>query len=295
MAHKPRRDRRRPSQIAGSDEAIAVGPEPLGSDLPIGLDMETAAIGEVTPEMMDEAGHKAAEAVTAMVEQAAFHATHADAEDQDESVTHPMVEAAMAEPVGSESHTSPAEPGRSAFPDVEPSPIVNDAVGTRADSAETTPHAALPSMDAIETLAPADELASAEEEAEPAAETTAAEEALVTFQDDMTPPAGLPALAAEALERTDETLRGSLPPDDPIGLINAQVIEMLASNVAATGQFLTALMGATSVTEVVAVNTHHFRRQMDLLTTQGRQLTTLARTIAFDAMKPFSASTRDHV
>ena len=89
--------------------------------------------------------------------------------------------------------------------------------------------------------------------------------------------------------------RNLASPGDAIGLLNSQVIEMLAMNMAATGQFLSALMGATSVTEVMAVNTHHLRRQMELMTTQGRQLTTLARTIALDAMRPFGPSSTDHI
>ena len=52
MAHKPRRERRRNTKIAGSEGALAVNSEPSGSDLPLAMD--TAAIGEVTSAMMDE-------------------------------------------------------------------------------------------------------------------------------------------------------------------------------------------------------------------------------------------------
>ncbi len=91
-----------------------------------------------------------------------------------------------------------------------------------------------------------------------AAEATAAGAALAAPMG-MTPLARVPTSPTEALERIGETLRRSLPsPGETIGVFGAQVVEMLAANMAATGQFLTALMGATSVTELVAVNTTTF-------------------------------------
>ena len=116
MAHKPRRDRRR-TQIAGSDGAIAVGAEPSESDFPIAIDMETAAIGKVTSAMMDEAAHKAVEAVSAERHQAAVHSASVSAEDLDEPVPPPPHEATIVEPIPSEDQAAP-EHEPSAFPDI---------------------------------------------------------------------------------------------------------------------------------------------------------------------------------
>ncbi len=290
MAQKPRRDRRRISQVAASD--LDVGSEPFESKLPVGSGMDTAAIGEVTPAMMDEAAHKAAEAVDAAAHHVVIQEEHGDGEHGDEPVPQPMTEAATVTPIRSESDVSAAEPGPSeslaaAVPPVE---IASTGVRRHGESVEEAPALTLPPLEAIEPSAPVDETAGLV-----TVEANAAGEALAGVADEMAPPADLPASPTETLERTGETLRRSLPlPGETIGAYGAQVVGMLAANMAANGQFLTALMGATSVTEVVAVNTHHFRRQMELLTTQGRQLTTLARTITLDAMKPFSPSSTDH-
>lgn len=285
MAQKPRRERRRISQVVASD--VDVGSEPFESE----SGMETAAIGEVTPAMMDEVAHRAAEAVEAAAHHVVLQAGHDDGQGGDVPVSQPMAEAATVTPIRSESDVSAAEPGplESLAVPVPPVEIASMGVSPHGESVEAAPALPLPPPEAIEPSAFVGEAADSV-----AVEATAGE-ALAAFADDMTPPAGLPVSATDALERTGEALRRSLPlPGETIGAYGAQVVEMLAANMAATGQFLTALMGATSVTEVVAVNTHHLRRQMELLTTQGRQLTTLARTITFDAMKPFSPSSTEH-
>ena len=291
MAQKPRRDRRRISQIAAPD--ADVGSEPFESDLPAVSGMETAAIGEVTPAMMEGAAHRAAEAVEALAHHVVIQAGQDDEEHPVEPVPDPTEEPPIAPPMRSASHGSCAEPDPSAAiaATVPPVEIEGLSMTSHDEAVEASPALPLPPLEPIEPSAPADEAA-----ASTAAEATAGGRALTAFADDMTPPAGLPAPATEALERTGEAVRRSLPlPGETIGVYGAQVVEMLAANMAATGQFLTALMSATSVTEVVAVNTHHIRRQMELLTTQGRQLTTLARTITLDAMKPFNPSATDHV
>ena len=288
MAQKPRRDRRRISQVAASD--LDGGPEPFESDLPVGSSMETAAIGEVTPAMMDEAAHRAAEAVDAAAHHVVIRTGHDDGQVGDVPVSQPMAEAATVPPIRSESDASAAEPGPLQFlaAAVPPVEIASTGVSPQGGSAEEAPALTLPPLEAIEPSPLVGEAAGSV-----TVEAIAAGEALAAFADDTTPPAVRPAIAR--LERTGEAPGRGLPlPGETIGAYGAQMVEMLAANVAATGQFLTALMGATSVTEVVAVNTHHLRRQMELLTTQGRQLTTLARTMTRDVMKPFSPSSTEH-
>ena len=290
MAQKPRRDRRRIAQIAASDGDV--GSEPFESDLPTVSGMETAAIGEVTPAMMDEVAHKAAEAVEAVAHHVVIQAGHDDGEHPVEPLPHLIAESLILPPIGSESHRSSAEPDPSVAIEaaIPPMEVEGLSVPSHDEAVEAAPALTLP-PEAIAPSALVDEAV-----ASIAAEATAAGGALAAIADDVTPPAALPASPTEALERTGEAVRRSLPmPGETIGAYGAQVVEMLAANMAATSQFLTALMNATSVTEVVAVNTHHIRRQMELLTTQGRQLTTLARTISLDAMKPFSPSATDHL
>ncbi len=279
MAHKPRRDRRRTTQIAGSAATVAVNSETFEPDRPIAIDMETAPIGEVTTEMMDEAAHKAAEAVATT----AF-TLHGVGDE-------PAPKASV-EPLRSNSRVFLAEPGPLTSPVIGYSPIGIEALATPLQGDVVTGHdMALSSTDAMGPLAAALEDSSTSN----VAGTIAAEEAHVVFQGTTIPLPDLPKPPNE-IGRFDKTPQPSLPSlGGSIGLINAQVIEMLASNMAETGQFLTALMSATSVTEVVAVNSHHLRRQMELITTQGRQMTTLARTIALDAMKPFGPSSTYYV
>ena len=288
MAQKPRRERRRISQVGASD--VDVGSEPFGSDVPVESGMETAVIGEVTPAMMDEAAHRAAEAVEAAAHHVVIQAGHGDEGHGGEPVPHPAVEAATVTPIRSESHSPAAEPDPSDSLAVAVPPVESASMeaSTHGEAVDETPAPKLPPVQAFEPPSPADGAA-----ALVTVEATAAVgDALAVIADDMARPVDLPASATEALlERTGETLRRSLPlPSETIGAYGAQVVEMLAANMASTGQFLAALMGATSVTEVVAVNTHHIRRQVELLTAQGRQLTTLARTITLDAMKPFGPS-----
>jgi hypothetical protein len=71
---------------------------------------------------------------------------------------------------------------------------------------------------------------------------------------------------------------------------NAKLLEAIQANMAATGDFCTALMSAKSVPEVVVLNVDHVRRQMDVMTTQGRELASLAQKLASGAMQPLKAT-----
>ncbi len=71
---------------------------------------------------------------------------------------------------------------------------------------------------------------------------------------------------------------------------NVRVLQAFQANLAATSDLCTALMSAKSVPEVVVLNVDHVRRQMDVMTTQGRELANLAQKLASDALQPLKAS-----
>ena len=289
MAQKPRRDRRRTSQVAASDGDVDRGLERFASDLPIGSGMETATIGEVTPAMMDDVAHRVAEAVDAAAHHVVVQTGNDEAEHQVDPLPYPSLEAANVLASESEFRVSPElDPDTSLAAESPTIGIESPAGSSHSDAVEATP-APIPRLEPIEPSAAVEGAA-----VQIAAEATSAGATLAT-PTNMTPLARVPTSSNGALEGSGETLRRSLPSSgETIGVFGAQVVEMLAANMAATGQFLTALMEVTSVTELVAVNTHHLRRQMEMLTTQGRQWTTLSRTMALDVLKLFGTSSSDH-
>lgn len=319
MAHKPRRDRRRTSLIADADETPVVSSEPFESDRPIGTEMKTAAISAVTSEMMDDAAHKAADAVLAT----AHHAATGASPGVDEAPARPAIaemslgphasasDVVAAEPVPPASFdlvSSPAGVDHLTIPlegDVEPdhdAALDHDGVSSnRADEVNAIAFDVM-EHDVVQTPVPTfwhDAVAPSSAVTDPlkadvgdgaeatVPETTPAAEADATVQGGTLTVPALPAPWIGAPETLGEPPQPGPSMGGSVGLVNAQVIEILASTMAATGQFLTDLMSARSVTEVVAANTQHVRRQMELMTTQGRQMTTLTRTIARDVMKPF--------
>ncbi len=256
MAQKARRDRRPPSQIVTGDAEAVAGSEPFGADVAIGSGMETAVISDVTPAMMEEAAHRAAEAVETAADPSAIQAEHDH-------------EAPSSEPALSPGVFAPSE--------------------HQTESRDATPSSVDDVADVMPVPAP-----SSIEASPVAAEVAIVGDVAASLAPDMPLPVDASSAETEAAEPTAEMSRRDLSsPGEAIGAYGAQIVEMVAANIAANGHFFTALMSATSVTDVMAVNTNHLRRQMELLTTQRRQLTTLARTMAFDAMKPFGASPTD--
>ena len=156
MAQKPRRERRRISQVGASD--VDVGSEPFGSDVPVESGMETAVIGEVTPAMMDEAAHRAAEAVEAAAHHVVIQAGHGDEGHGGEPVRHPVVEAATVTPIRSESHSPAAEPDPSDSLAVAVPPVESASMeaSTHGEAVDETPAPKLPPVQAFEPPSPAD-------------------------------------------------------------------------------------------------------------------------------------------
>ncbi len=260
---------------------------PFESDRPIGIDMKTAAISEVTSEMMAEAAHKAADAVVVSAHQAA----HAMQDAGDGPAPHPASNTPVA-PIRSERHVSADGSGPPSTLGVASPPTVIETFETSPrngiDTSDTT---ALRSTNAIERQA-----ASVEEVKSVAAMDVVAAESRLIFQGETMPSTGLLTPSTEAPKRAGETPRPRPPTQGgSLSLINAHVMDMLVSNIAATEQFLTAVMCATSFTDVVAVNTHHLRRRVELMTTQGRELTTLAQTFTLEAIKPFGPASTNSV
>jgi len=78
-------------------------------------------------------------------------------------------------------------------------------------------------------------------------------------------------------------------PADALVQYNTKVLDAVRANMAATGDLCTALMSAKSIPEVVALNADHIGRQMHVMTTQGRELVSLAQKLAFGALQPLKA------
>lgn len=93
--------------------------------------------------------------------------------------------------------------------------------------------------------------------------------------------------AAGAAERAAHAARDSAAASaDAIGQYNAKVMEVLQTNMAAAGAHFAALVQAKSIPEAVSLNADHLRRQIETLTSQGRELSTLAQQAAFEAFRP---------
>ncbi len=74
---------------------------------------------------------------------------------------------------------------------------------------------------------------------------------------------------------------------DALTRYNAKVFEMMRANAASATALFAALVQAKSVPEALSLNADHLRRQVETLTSQGRELATLAQRVALDAMQPF--------
>ncbi len=94
--------------------------------------------------------------------------------------------------------------------------------------------------------------------------------------------------AVDGAERTAATAPdASSASADALTRYNAKLFEMMRANAASTTALFAALVQAKSVPEALSLNADHLRRQMETLTSQGRELATLAQSIALDAVQPF--------
>jgi len=65
-----------------------------------------------------------------------------------------------------------------------------------------------------------------------------------------------------------------------------KVVEIARANSNATFDFATALLGARTFAQIVEISTAHTRRQIESLTEQARELTSLAQKVATHAVEP---------
>ncbi|MPT22536.1 MAG: phasin [Starkeya sp.] len=71
---------------------------------------------------------------------------------------------------------------------------------------------------------------------------------------------------------------------------NTAALESLRTNVNAAFDYMGALFGAKSVSEAVELSTGHLRKQFDVLSSQAKELSTLAQKVAADTAEPIKAS-----
>jgi phasin len=68
---------------------------------------------------------------------------------------------------------------------------------------------------------------------------------------------------------------------------SAKALEAYQANAAASVSYLQALSGVRSVSEAIALQSDHARKQYETLTAQAKELTALAQQVATDAAGPF--------
>lgn len=234
--------------------------EPFHSDVAT----DAAVIHPVTPEVLDEVAHKAAQ----MADEVAHHEGHHAVPDATPAQEAPVHEMPAQDMPAQQDIAAPVEALASETADAA-NHLVEDGAETARDAAEQAMTQAV-------------------------AATQTAVEATGTAVER----SGAVAVTAEAVDEAarltsdaEERLSGA---GDAFSRYNAAVFGMIRTNMAATGEFFTALVQARSVPEAVALNADHLRRQFDTLTTQGRELAHLAQTLALDALKlPGGTARRD--
>ncbi|TCK31196.1 phasin [Ancylobacter aquaticus] len=71
---------------------------------------------------------------------------------------------------------------------------------------------------------------------------------------------------------------------------NTVALESMRTNVNAAFDYMGALFGAKSVSEAVELSTGHMRKQFDVLSSQAKELSSLAQKVAADTAEPIKAS-----
>jgi len=71
---------------------------------------------------------------------------------------------------------------------------------------------------------------------------------------------------------------------------NAVALESLRANVNSAFDYMAALLGTKSVSEAVELSTGHMRKQFDVLSTQAKELSTIAQKVATETAEPIKAS-----
>ncbi|WP_165361394.1 phasin family protein [Lichenibacterium ramalinae] len=228
------------------------------ADAPADPEAGTAVIHPVTPEMMDEAAHKAAQLADDVAHhvvpapEAAHEASHRHGDDHAPEAPAPEL------PI-------------SELP-VPEAPVPELPVAAMTEAVEAGESVM---RDAVEVR-------------------SAAGSAMVAAAETVDDAARAAADRAEAaLDRASAAAgAGMSGGTDALGQYNAALLGMVQANLSATGELFAALVKAKSLPEVVAINTDHLRRQFDTLTAQGRDLATLAQKLTSTAFGPLAGTLR---
>jgi len=93
----------------------------------------------------------------------------------------------------------------------------------------------------------------------------------------------LKTAAEEATDILEDTYTSAAKGVSEYGL---KVIEVARANTDAAFDFMTQIFGAKSPSELVEITTTHSRKQFEALTSQGKELATLAQKVATEASEP---------
>ncbi len=80
---------------------------------------------------------------------------------------------------------------------------------------------------------------------------------------------------------------GVSQPTETLARFHAKAAEAMRTNIDAAFEFWTSMMGVRSMSEAVSLNARHMRQQMEALTAQGRELTTLVQQLAAESLGGF--------
>ncbi len=160
---------------------------------------------------------------------------------------------------------APAGGAPQGAPVAEPAPQVSEQVTEAVESAqEAAQHAVTPATEAVKSFEPVKPEAVVAEvkRVQEAAKEAAAE-------------------TAHAMEDSFTAASKSLQ------VFSAKAMEAYQANANASVSYLQALSGVRSVSEAIALQSDHMRKQYETLTAQAKELTALAQQVAADAAGPF--------
>jgi hypothetical protein len=94
--------------------------------------------------------------------------------------------------------------------------------------------------------------------------------------------------AKEAVTETVQTLESSFgAASKSLHAFSAKALEAYQANAVASVSYLQALSGVRSISEAIALQSDHARKQYESLSAQAKELTALAQQVASDAAGPF--------
>ncbi|WP_294536951.1 phasin family protein [uncultured Rhodoblastus sp.] len=94
--------------------------------------------------------------------------------------------------------------------------------------------------------------------------------------------------AKEAVTETVHALEGSFgAASKSLQAFSAKALEAYQANAVASVSYLQALSGVRSISEAIALQSEHARKQYENLSAQAKELTALAQQVASDAAGPF--------